>query len=263
MKDKDFTELFVHFMRFYEDSGLDTVTEDKLRLENSDDIISDFIEMFNESLAYKQNYRASWLMFRYGAPDNFKLLIEWLNFGLATSNSLVKLDNLAQSQENVITFLLEKGLINHSQIRDLIKKLKRREIGGYSDRPRKLLEFHLTEFENNNEKENQTKGKDLELFNDLKKYHARHYALSYLLECIALGKTPPLGKKSSLEKIGIERIGDKKGNRFYKAINEISNLDLNVESNLITIGGEELKLTVLQLSKHPKEIEEYLQTKGL
>lgn len=95
------------------------------------------------------------------------------------------------------------------------------------------------------------------------KHPAKHYALAFILECHALGRIPPSGKKAELEQIGYERIGPGKGNRFYKAFNEIFALDLNVSDNLTNIGGENWKEVILFLSNHPNELEEYLKNKKL
>lgn len=76
--------------------------------------------------------------------------------------------------------------------------------------------------------------------NDNKRYTAKHYALAYLISCNANGKNVPIGQKKELEQIGNNIMSTGKGNRFYKVINEIVNKDLNVESNLIEIGGNEL-----------------------
>ncbi|MDN3687243.1 hypothetical protein [Cyclobacterium jeungdonense] len=139
----EFEELLFKYVDFYEQEQKDVVKEDKDRLENSPDIISDFIEMFNESMSLRQDSRFFWLIIRYGAPNNFKLLLEWLNHELATNKSVEKQDNLGQSQENIIYFLFEKGALKIQHIQEMITVLQRREISGFSDRPRKLLEFHL------------------------------------------------------------------------------------------------------------------------
>ena len=58
-------------------------------------------------------------------------------------------------------------------------------------------------------------------------------------------------------------MGAGKGNRFYKVFNEIVNKDLNVEKNLIEIGGENWRTIVKKLSNEPEIIEKYLQSKRL
>jgi hypothetical protein len=141
--DPEFDKLLVEYIDFYEETCGEEVSEDKYLLDNSDDIISEFIKMFDESLCLGQRERIFWLMSRYGAKNNFKLLIEWINYGLANSSSLEKQDNLGQSQENIIRFLIEKGALKIQNIQKMITVLQRREINGFSDRPRKLLEFHL------------------------------------------------------------------------------------------------------------------------
>ncbi|MDX5337683.1 MAG: hypothetical protein LPK25_01560 [Cyclobacteriaceae bacterium] len=85
MDDNEFKELFSDFLNYYDNS--DSVSEDKKRLENSRDIITDFIDLLNESLSNHDRYRASWLIVKYGTKDNFKLLFEWINHGIATDDS--------------------------------------------------------------------------------------------------------------------------------------------------------------------------------
>lgn len=96
-----------------------------------------------------------------------------------------------------------------------------------------------------------------------KKYNAKHYLLAYLFECNAKGESYPIGNKKELERIGNERMGTGKGNRFYKVFNEIINKDLNTENNLFEIGGEYWRKAVIELSKTPELVEKYLQSKQL
>jgi hypothetical protein len=98
---------------------------------------------------------------------------------------------------------------------------------------------------------------------ELKKYTAKHYVLAYIFECYSKGEICPIGNKKELERIGNERIGAGKGNRFYKVFNEVINKDLNVENNLIEIGGENWRKAVIELSKAPELVEKYLQSKQL
>ncbi|MDX9882592.1 MAG: hypothetical protein RBS73_11040 [Prolixibacteraceae bacterium] len=98
---------------------------------------------------------------------------------------------------------------------------------------------------------------------DAIKYTAKHYVLTYLIECHAKGESFPIGNKKELERIGNERMGTGKGNRFYKLFNEIINKDLNAENNLIEIGGENWRKTVKELTKAPELVEQYLQNKQL
>lgn len=99
--------------------------------------------------------------------------------------------------------------------------------------------------------------------NDTIRYTAKHYVLAYLIECNAKGESFPIGQKKELEKIGNEKMGPGKGNRFYKVFNEIVNKDLNAEKNLIEIGGENWRTIVKNLSSEPGTIETYLQNKQL
>jgi len=95
------------------------------------------------------------------------------------------------------------------------------------------------------------------------RYTAKHYVLAYLIECNAKGESLPIGQKKVLEKIGNERMGTGKGNRFYKVFNEVINKYLNAEENLSEIGGEYWRKAVIELSKAPELVENYLQNKQL
>ena len=71
------------------------------------------------------------------------------------------------------------------------------------------------------------------------RYTAKHYVLSYLIECNAKGESFPIGQKKELERIGSQRIGTGKGHRFYREFNTIiNNYDINKPNNLIEIGGK-------------------------
>ena len=98
---------------------------------------------------------------------------------------------------------------------------------------------------------------------ETRNYKAKHYVLAYLFECNAKGESFPIGNKKELERIGNERMGAGKGNRFYKVFNEIINKDLNAENNLIEIGGKDWRKAVLELSRTPELVETYLQNKQL
>ena len=95
------------------------------------------------------------------------------------------------------------------------------------------------------------------------RYTAKHYVLAYLIECNAKGESFPIGQKKELEKIGNEKMGAGKGNRFYKVFNEVINKDLNAEKNLFEIGGEYWRKAVIELSNAPELVENYLQSKQL
>ncbi|WP_439481941.1 hypothetical protein [Cyclobacterium plantarum] len=144
------------FIDFYEETHEEEVNQDKDRLENSGDIISEFINMFNESLRLRKQGKILWLMQNYAVPNNFKLLFEWINDGLAKSQSLERQDNLAQSQENVLKVLFNNDLLQIQDIQNMITVLERREINGHSDRPRKMLEFHLKRIQANEIIDNNT-----------------------------------------------------------------------------------------------------------
>jgi hypothetical protein len=87
--------------------------------------------------------------------------------------------------------------------------------------------------------------------------------LAYLFECNAKGESYPIGNKKELERIGNNRMEAGKGNTFYKVFNEIIRKDLNVENNLIEIGGEYWRKAVIKLTKEPELVEKYLQNKHL
>lgn len=92
------------------------------------------------------------------------------------------------------------------------------------------------------------------------KYTAKHYALTYILDCKAIGESLPHGNKKELEKIGNKRIGIGRGNTFYKNYNEITNKDFSIEENLIEIAGEDWRKIILKLSNDPEKLEQYLRS---
>jgi hypothetical protein len=143
-----------NFIVYFEKKYEQLLAEDKYELDHSDDISTTFIKKLEESINNGESNKTIWLFFRYGAPNNFELIMEWINYGLAHSSSISRTDNLGESQETLIKFLLEKKLISEVDINKLIKKLRRREVGGYSDKPRKLLELVLQEISNEAQKEN-------------------------------------------------------------------------------------------------------------
>lgn len=121
------------------------------------------------------------------------------------------------------------------------------------------LEYWETEFQNLKALPPQPINSEI----DTEKYTAKHYLLAYLFECNAKGVSYPIGNKKELERIGNERMGAGKGNRFYKVFNEVINKDLNAEKNLFEIGGKYWRKAVIELSKAPELVENYLQSKQL
>lgn len=95
------------------------------------------------------------------------------------------------------------------------------------------------------------------------KLTAKHYVLTYVFDCNAIGESLPHGNKKELERIGNERLGAGKGNTFYKNYNTIIGKDLNAEQILIDEAGENWRKILLQLSKNPELLETYLQSKQL
>lgn len=99
------------------------------------------------------------------------------------------------------------------------------------------------------------------------KYFTKHHVLAYIFECYAKGVQPPFGIKKELEKIGSERMGKGKANRFYKAFNEIFKKvkpqDLNHKSVLINNFGEIWRDAVIELSQDHELVENYLINKQI
>jgi len=98
---------------------------------------------------------------------------------------------------------------------------------------------------------------------EAKKYTAKHYVLAYIFEGKAKGESFPRGNKKELERIGNERIGAGKGNRFYKVFNKFINRDLNTEIVLTEIVDENWRDAVIDLSKSPELVEDFLIRKDL
>jgi hypothetical protein len=99
-----------------------------------------------------------------------------------------------------------------------------------------------------------------------RKYRGEHYALAFIFDCNSIGESIPYGSKTELEKIGRKRVnGAISGNTFYKRVSEIfkQGYDLNSQKSLIEIAGEDWKEIMLELSKYPEELQEYLQSKQL
>jgi hypothetical protein len=141
-----------------------------------------------------------------------------------------------------------------------------KEIGYYSGIVNKVEEQvkkHHTLFATFDKCEHNTPPPPINSETDTEKYAAKHYVLAYLFECNAKGESYPIGNKKELERIGNERMGAGKGNRFYKVFNEIINKDLNAENNLIEIGGKYWRNAVIELTKAPELVKNYLESKQL
>ncbi|RXG21247.1 hypothetical protein [Leeuwenhoekiella marinoflava] len=96
------------------------------------------------------------------------------------------------------------------------------------------------------------------------RYKAKHYVLTYLIECNAKDLSFPIGQKKELEQIGSKIMGAGKGNTFYKNFNSIINkYNINNTSHLIEIGGENWRTIVKDISNEPELIETYLQSKQI
>lgn len=96
-----------------------------------------------------------------------------------------------------------------------------------------------------------------------KKYKALYYVLAYIFDCDVKGEFIPIGEKSKLESIGNKRIGEGKGNTFYKNIDKVSRLNRNSKKVLIDFIGEDWRKAVLELSDDSKALDEYLKSKLL
>jgi len=94
-------------------------------------------------------------------------------------------------------------------------------------------------------------------------YQAKHYALTYILDCYANGKRPPIGEKTALEKIGNELTDGKiNGNTFYKNFSMVIGKDLNSKADLNEIDTNWHNIT-LELSENPENLKNYLKQKKL
>ncbi|APG59344.1 hypothetical protein [Christiangramia salexigens] len=94
-------------------------------------------------------------------------------------------------------------------------------------------------------------------------FKTRDFVITYILDCYAKGEIPPLGSKKELERIGNQRMGPGKGNRFYKVFNEVIKKDLNREECLKHLLGSSWKETILSLTQNPELLQEYLHQKKL
>lgn len=92
-----------------------------------------------------------------------------------------------------------------------------------------------------------------------KKLTAKHHVLAYIFDCKANGEILPHGNKKELEKIGNKKLGAGKGNTFYKNYNLIINKDLSKEKILVDEIGEDWQEIILELSKSPDILKQYLK----
>ncbi|AMQ57093.1 hypothetical protein [Algoriphagus sanaruensis] len=91
----------------------------------------------------------------------------------------------------------------------------------------------------------------------------KHHVLSYIFDCLATDESfPSSNERTRLEYIGNARLGDRKGNRFYKVFGEILIDSLNSKTYLNMIGGDYWKDIVIELSHHQEEVKKYLEIKG-
>jgi hypothetical protein len=96
------------------------------------------------------------------------------------------------------------------------------------------------------------------------KMTAKHYVLTFILDCHATGKAIPSGKKT-IENKAIELGFPQNKNTFYKNFNLLNTgtNDLNSERTLVDLAGENWRQIILSLSKFPDELEKYLKSKQL
>jgi len=95
------------------------------------------------------------------------------------------------------------------------------------------------------------------------KITAKHYTLSIIFDCHAIGKALPEGKKE-WESEGYKKTKKVKPNTIYKNRNIINcNIDLNKENDLIKNFGEHWKDIILSLSDNTEVLKQYLQKKQL
>lgn len=93
---------------------------------------------------------------------------------------------------------------------------------------------------------------------------AKHYVLTFLLECHATGKPIPLeNEKKRLEAMGKKRFSKISGNTFYKNYRDVKQKDLNSEKELADIAGEKWREIIIELTNEPEALEKYLQSKQL
>ena len=99
---------------------------------------------------------------------------------------------------------------------------------------------------------------------DKPKITAKHHALAYIFDCDAKGQKTKVGRKKELEQIGRARSDNKiDGNTFYKAFNEVMQVDRNKERDLTYIAGEDWRNIIIRLSKDADKLDKYLKTKDL
>ncbi|MEX2437155.1 MAG: hypothetical protein WD509_01075 [Candidatus Paceibacterota bacterium] len=94
------------------------------------------------------------------------------------------------------------------------------------------------------------------------KYFAKHYVLAYLFDCDANNESYPIGNKKEIERIGNERMGNGKGNTFYKNFNTIinyPNFNTKNEAFLIDLVGENWLNIVTELSTNTELLKKHIE----
>ena len=275
-------QVLIEFIKTYYNSPIDIDKTNKTDLNVLYSTYQKWLKVFPFGISFFTNLKPHFekqLPILNGKPETNKYT------GIAkaimhTKGSLIdvllNLTNNLLTQINTTT-LYEKGLLTEPQkiklelvLNERKMKLKQGYVNSSKDeeqRYRKILkEWFADEKRFIDEVTPLVKALPPQAINnetDTGKYTAKHYLLAYLLECNAKGESFPIGNKKELERIGNERMGAGKGNRFYKVFNEVINKDLNAEKNLFEIGGEYWRKAVIELSKAPELVEKYLQSKQL
>lgn len=98
-----------------------------------------------------------------------------------------------------------------------------------------------------------------------RKYTIKQYSLAYIFDCNSIAESIPYGSKKELQKIGKNRnIGKYAPNTFYKNVTMIfTKHELNSETDLVQIAGEDWKEILFELTKYPEELKKFLQSKQL
>lgn len=254
----DFEREFKPFGELYSLLSIETGEKTEyVFLYNKDGIIEEDLKYYKQDLTHiKGNLYKS---------DDGKIFEKEIKYKYSTRTAISELDF------NIIFDREFQKRVDEPQKRDepyfakiLLKELNENK-NVFNDKKeyfllRKATDYFIEYLEN---KKNGLLPQPINPKTDTIKYTTKHYVLAYLFECNAAGESFPIGNKKELERIGNKRMEMGKGNRFYKVFNEIINKDLNAENNLIEIGGEDWRKALIELSKAPEMVEEYLQNKQL
>ncbi|MGY6561420.1 MAG: hypothetical protein ACXITV_04885 [Luteibaculaceae bacterium] len=96
------------------------------------------------------------------------------------------------------------------------------------------------------------------------KLTAKHFVITYILDCLANSRKKIDGHKKQIEALAKKRPQyDLNPNTFYKNYNNCRSLKFETEIELENEIGENWETIVLQLSEDPNTLKKYLQNKGL